>query len=71
MPGVRGLAIRDADCRGLGDEHDGRYTRFACSAGARAPGEQVDTVAVLYEVHVRDSGYALEAVRFVGGPGIP
>jgi hypothetical protein len=73
---VRGLSVRVAGCRGLGPaERDGetvRYGRFACSAGARASGERFETVAVLYEVHVQDeSTYRLEAVRFVGGPGIP
>ena len=68
---VRGLTVRSVECRGLGSEKDGRYERFACAAGARAPGEPFETVAVLYEVHVRDSKYRLQGVRFVGGPGIP
>jgi hypothetical protein len=73
---IRGLPVRAAACRGLGRrERDGnlvRYARFACSAGARARGDRFDTVAVLYEVHVRDdSAHELQAVRFVGGPGIP
>ena len=73
---VRGLQVRVAGCRGLGrGERDGealRFRRFACSAGARAPGDPFETVAVLYEIHVSDeSTYRLEAVRFVGGPGIP
>lgn len=68
---VRGQAVRSVECRGLGSETDGRYERFACAAGARAPGEPFETVAVLYEVHVRDSKYQLQGVRFVGGPGIP
>jgi hypothetical protein len=73
---VRGLPVRVAGCRGLGrGERDGkvlRYARFACSAGARARGDRFDTVAVLFEVHVRDdSAPELQAVRFVGGPGIP
>ena len=73
---VRGLSVRVAGCRGLGPgERDGealRYRRFACSAGARAVGDPFETVAVLYEIHLRDdSSYRLEAVRFVGGPGIP
>jgi hypothetical protein len=71
---VRGLPVRVAGCRGLGpseENGEARYSRFACSAGARAPGDRFETVAVLYEVHVRDDSYKLEAVRFVGGPGIP
>jgi hypothetical protein len=68
---VRGLAVRVLQCRGLGRERDGRYEGFACRAGARAPGEPTETVAVLYELHVRDSGYELRNVRFFGGPGIP
>jgi hypothetical protein len=68
---VRGLTVRVLQCRGLGRERDGRYERFACRAGARAPGEPTETVAVLYELHVRDSGYELRNVRFFGGPGIP
>jgi hypothetical protein len=68
---VRGLTVRVLECRGLGRERDGRYERFACRAGARAPGEEAETVAVLYELHVRDSGYELRNVRFFGGPGIP
>jgi hypothetical protein len=73
---IRGLPVRTVSCRGLGRaERDGnlvRYARFTCSAGARAPGERFDTVAVLFEVHVRDdSAHKLQAVRFVGGPGIP
>ena len=61
---VRGLSLRVADCRGLGrGVRDGqvlRYTQFACSAGARARGDRFDTVAVLYEVHVRDEGIGLD-----------
>ncbi|HEX7255177.1 MAG TPA: hypothetical protein VF236_04555 [Gaiellaceae bacterium] len=73
---VRGLLVRVAGCRGLSrGERDGealRYRRFACSAGARSSGDRFETVAVLYEIVVRDdSTYKLEAVRFVGGPGIP
>jgi hypothetical protein len=73
---IRGLSVRVASCRGLGqaESHGNvlRYARFACSAGARARGQPFDTVAVLYEVHVRDdSAHELQAVRFVGGPGIP
>jgi hypothetical protein len=68
---VRGLTVRVLECRGLGREQDGRYKRFACRAGTRAPGEEAETVAVLYELHVRDSGYVLRNVRFFGGPGIP
>ena len=68
---VRGLSVRDVNCRGLGASDRARYASFACSAGARAAGEQFETVAVLYEIHFREGGYRLEAVRFVGGPGIP
>ncbi|HEU6445761.1 MAG TPA: hypothetical protein VFL61_11945 [Gaiellaceae bacterium] len=70
---VRGLPVRQPRCRGLGraEAEPPRYLQFACSAGARAPGERFETVAVLYELHVRDSGYVLRAIRFVGGPGIP
>jgi hypothetical protein len=71
---VRGLPVRRPQCRGLGravQAEPPRYVHFACSAGARAPGEPFETVAVLYELDVRDSGHALRAIRFVGGPGIP
>lgn len=68
---VRGLKVRVLECEGLGKETDGRYERFACRAGTRAPGEPFETVAVLYEVHVRGSEYELRNVRFLGGPGIP
>ena len=73
---VRGLPVRVRHCRGLGDAfRDGealRYDRLACVAGARLPDEEVDTVAVLYELVPRDaSTYELREVRFIGGPGIP
>lgn len=71
---VRGLPVRGPQCRGLGpaeDEEPARFLRFACSAGARARGERFETVAVMYELHVRDSAHELQAIRFVGGPGIP
>ena len=76
ITGVRGMNVRVVRCDGVGTaERDGaspRYVRFACRAGARRPGESYDTVAIDYEIHVRDSsGYTLENVRFHGGPGIP
>jgi hypothetical protein len=66
---VRGLTVRVLQCRGLGRERDGRYERFACRAGARAPGEETETVAVLYELHVRNSHYELRNVTFSAGRG--
>jgi hypothetical protein len=73
---VRGLPVRVWHCRGLGAAlRNGdvlRYDRFACVAGARLPQEEVDTVAVLYELDAQDaSSYELREVRFIGGPGIP
>jgi hypothetical protein len=68
---VRGLTVRVLECRGLGRQREGLYERFACRAGARAPGEEAETVAVLYELHVLDSGYEVRNVKFFGGPGIP
>jgi hypothetical protein len=73
---VRGLPVRVRECRGLGAAlRDGealRYDRLACVAGARLPHEEVDTVAVLYELVPQDaSSYELRRVGFIGGPGIP
>ena len=73
---VRGLPVRVRQCRGLGGAlRDGevlRYERLACVAGARLPHEEVDTVAVLYELVPRGgSRYELRKVQFIGGPGIP
>lgn len=78
---VRGMTVRVTACRGCGqaeiDDGVRRYRRFRCVAGARAPWQQYDTVAVRYVVHPlapyvgSRSRYALREVRFVGGPGIP
>jgi hypothetical protein len=74
---IRGTPVTVRGCRGLGRGEAGRFERFACVAGARAPTDDADTVAILYEL--RPSGpyegarsrYALTNVRFVGGPGVP
>jgi hypothetical protein len=74
---VRGTPVRNVECSGERPVGDGRYRRFACSAGARRHGETLDTVAVLYDLVPRGefqgpgSDHELENVRFVGGPGIP
>jgi hypothetical protein len=73
---IRGMTVRVLQCRGLGtaagEKGVRRYQRFVCEAGARRVGESYDTVGVFYEIRVRASGgYALENVRFIGGPGIP
>ena len=69
---MRGLPVRVRSCRGIGRANGRRYTRLACAAGARLPGEDFDTVAVTFEVVPRrDEGYVLENVHFFGGPGIP
>jgi hypothetical protein len=73
---IRGLPVRVRECRGVGEASgEGaarRYERFRCLAGARLPGERIDTVAVLYEIRPKGgSDYELQRVRFTGGPGIP
>jgi len=74
---VRGTPVRPRRCHGRGpaERDDGAltYERFACVAGARRPGETVDTVAVLYDLLPRGAypDHELANVRFVGGPGIP
>lgn len=74
---VRGTPVNDPRCQGVGSAVDERYERFRCTAGARRPGEDLDTVAVLYELVPEEeysgpaSAHMLENVTFVGGPGIP
>jgi hypothetical protein len=73
---VRGLPVRVRECRGLGEAtREGatsRYERFRCLAGARLEGERFDTVAVRYDIETTSgSGYQLQNVQFIGGPGIP
>jgi hypothetical protein len=74
---VRGTPVRVRRCRGLGPEHDGRYGRFACVAGARAATDPYETVAVRYVLHPvgeyegPESPRRLTNVPFTGGPGIP
>ena len=78
---IRGMPMRVHDCRGLGRAvvADGvrRYRHFRCVAGARAPWEEHDTVAVLFVLHPlspyvgRRSRHAFSEVRFIGGPGVP
>jgi hypothetical protein len=74
---IRGTPVNVRGCRGVGSAGSGRFERFACVAGARAPGDSRDTVAVLYELRALGPydgarpRYALVNVRFVGGPGIP
>jgi hypothetical protein len=41
-------------------------------AEARRPGEAYDSVGIFYTLVVRGKhDYALESVRFIGGPGTP
>jgi hypothetical protein len=74
---VRGTPINSPSCTGVGRPLDGRYERFRCTAGARRPGETLDTVAVNYELEPEEeysgpgSAHRLENVSFLGGPGIP
>jgi hypothetical protein len=69
---VRGMPVHVLRCRGLDSGRKHRYTRFACIAGARRPSESYDTVGVLYDlVPLKNNGYRLEKVKFIGGPGIP
>jgi hypothetical protein len=75
---VRSLPVRVLSCDGLGaSEPDGRYARFDCVGGTRAPWETYDSIAVFYELRPLEeydgprSRHALTRVRFVGGPGIP
>jgi hypothetical protein len=68
---VRGLPVEVRTCRGLGEPDGRRYDRLQCVAGARLPGEEVDTVAVRFVVVPRGEDYELRNVRFFGGPGIP
>ena len=74
---VRGTPINRPTCEGVGQRVDGRYERFRCTAGARRPGETLDTVAVRYELEPTEeysgasSAHRLENVSFLGGPGIP
>jgi hypothetical protein len=74
---VRGTAVNEPRCEGVGPPTDDRYERFRCTAGARRPSETFDSVAVLYEL-VPEAEYSgarsahrLENVSFLGGPGIP
>ena len=68
---VRGLSLRVADCRGLGrgarDGHGLRYTRFACSAGARAKG----MTEAEYREMIAIVGMAAETNRLVTALGVP
>lgn len=69
---VRGMPVHVLECRGLGSAREGRFTRFACLAGARRSGENYDTVGVSYDlVLLENAGYRLEKITFIGGPGIP
>jgi hypothetical protein len=74
---VRGMPVHDAECRGLGAGSEAEHERFNCVAGARAPWQTYDTVAVSYVLHPlaeydgRRSRHRLTKVRFVGGPGVP
>jgi hypothetical protein len=76
---VRSMPVRVVRCRGLVDaeESEDTYRRFACLAGARAPWETYDTIAVSYILHPLGeyegprSPHHLSNVRFVGGPGVP
>lgn len=78
---VRSMPVRVRECHGLGRPRtpggSRRYRHFRCVAGARAPWETYDTIAVLYVLHPLGpyvgprSRYALTRVRFIGGPGIP
>jgi hypothetical protein len=71
---VRGLRVHVRRCTGLGVPRPlGRtktYARFACLAGARAPHQTFDTVAVTYVLRPlgryagRSSRVALANVRF-------
>jgi hypothetical protein len=69
--------VSEPRCRGIGAGGDERFERFRCTAGARRPGESIDTVAVFYELVPEaaysgtESAHRLERVSFVGGPGIP
>lgn len=74
---VRGTPVEVRHCRGLGPVDDRRYRRFECLAGARAPTDPVETVAVRYvlfplgDYDGRESPHRLTNVQFIGGPGIP
>jgi hypothetical protein len=68
---VRGLPVDVRTCRGLGEPDGRRYDRLQCVAGARLPGEQVDTVAIRFVIVPHGEDYELRNVRFFGGPGIP
>jgi hypothetical protein len=74
---IRSLPANVLECEGLGTPEDGRYLRFDCTAGTRAPWETYDTIAVRYVLHPvdeydgPDSRHRLTNVKFIGGPGIP
>jgi hypothetical protein len=74
---IRGMNVHVLRCRGLRGRRDpgsDRYSRFACEAGTRAPGDSsdIDTVGITYEIRVLGpDNYVLENVQFYGGPGIP
>jgi hypothetical protein len=74
---VRGTPVNGPLCHGIGPDADEGFERFRCVAGARRPGESIDTVAVFYELVPEaaysgpESAHRVERVSFVGGPGIP
>lgn len=74
---MRGTPVTARHCRGAGPEKGDGYGRFECVAGARAPTDAYDTVAVHYvllplgEYEGPKSPHRLTNVTFVGGPGIP